>query len=929
LPKKSSPECARTCHEVLMKTTLLATKFHRPAFNSARVVSRPRLVERFNEGLAAERKLTLVSAPAGFGKTTCVSEWLNDLDLPAAWLSLDKLDDDPARFFAYFVAALQRVEASLGQEIAGVLRSGQLPPLEVVAASLIQDIFELPMRFLLILDDFHVIQDPDILQVLERLLFNQPPQLHLVLITREDPQLPLARTRANGEMTEIRAADLRFAGQEPARFLNEMMGLSLNKEDLNFLETRTEGWIVGLQLAGLSMRGHSDPSAFIASLSGSHRFILGYLTEEVLNRQPSEIQTFLLQTSILDKLNGELCDAVTRRSNSQAMLERLLNGNLFLIPLDDDQTWYRYHHLFADLLRSQQNRLAGQQVEELHRRASLWYEQAGMRAEAVDHALAASDYARAVALLESFAMPILQHGYVKGADRWLKAIPAEWHAQSPRTNLAFAWMHLLRGSYHELEPYLSQVEAYFTSAQTRPTDDSPDNHPLAELEAEYYALQANRLQVQGRPKEAIEMAQRSLQMAGPEQYFVSSFAYLGLGGGYRQAGDLASALQAYEKGLQASRQAGTYVSEMLAASVVTLISIQSGRLRYAAEVCQLALERYQRLEEDSGTIVPTAGGVFGSLGEVHYEWNQLDKARQYIERGLQISTLGSHTGTIIFLKLYLARLAQAEGSLEAAQQLVQEAKVLLERGAPAWLRPEVTYRQVRLLLAQNNAPAAQALLQQVGVDFRRPPAHPFELLYLAQLRLLVQRRQPEGLELARQLEAVASALGKTGLKLKVLLLRALLHEALSQPVEALQALFQALALAEPENYQRTFIDEGPALADLLVRGLPETEHPEYVRRILEAFILVPAGAEKLKPEPESPKLASTAGQTPEDLIEPLTLRELEVLRLIETGLKYDDIATELFVSLNTVRFHVKSIYAKLNVDNRSKAVIVARQLGLL
>ena len=358
-----------------MIVNLLATKLYTPT-PSAKRVQRQHLIQRLNEGVAAGHQLTLISAPAGFGKTTCVSEWLSGLDLPVTWLSLDPSDDEPGRFFSYLIAALQKIDPGLGQEIEGLLRAGQLPPVEIISATLVNDLLAHSGRFILVLDDVHLIHQGFILQVLEKLVANLPPALHLVLLTREDPALPLARLRANNQMTEIRASDLRFTPDEAASFLNESMELCLSQADIAMLEERTEGWIVGLQLAGLSVRDRPDPSRFIATLSGSHRHILSYLTEEVLNRQPEKVQQFLLQTSILDRLSGGVCDAVTESSGSHALLEQLCNANLFLVPLDDEQHWYRYHHLFADLLRTRLNQYPKDKESELRRRASRWYAQA-------------------------------------------------------------------------------------------------------------------------------------------------------------------------------------------------------------------------------------------------------------------------------------------------------------------------------------------------------------------------------------------------------------------------------------------------------------------------------------------------------------------------------------------------------------------------
>ncbi len=393
----------------MLKSNLRASKLHPPSL-PAQWVERPSLTQRLHEGLALKRTITLVSAPAGFGKTTCICAWLNDQDgWPIAWLSLDPADDDPGRFFTYFIAALQTVDPNLAQEIEGVLNAGQLPPAEVLSTTLINEIWLREDQLLLILDDFHLIQDIFILQVLEQMISNLPSKMHLVLITREDPPLPLARLRANNRLTEIRVQDLRFTTHDIAAFLNKEWGLSLRQADIAMLADKTEGWAAGLQLAAIALcslpasGGGSDPAHFITNLSGSHRFILSYLTEQVLDRQPEKIKQFLLQTSILDKLNGDLCNAVTGRADGRFLLEHLINANLFLIPLDDAGQWYRYHHLFADLLRERQQTGAQAETAVLHQRASQWYAQEKMVNEAIQHALAAADYALAVVLLESHA----------------------------------------------------------------------------------------------------------------------------------------------------------------------------------------------------------------------------------------------------------------------------------------------------------------------------------------------------------------------------------------------------------------------------------------------------------------------------------------------------------------------------------------------
>ncbi len=495
----------RVSYNGSMSTPILATKLYIPPPRS-KIVLRPRLIERTNEGLHSGRKLTIISAPAGFGKTTLVSEWIASRKRPVAWLSLDEGDNDITRFLTYLIAALQTLVANIGEGLLGVLQSPQPPTTESILTTLINEITTIPDNFILVLDDYHIIDSKPVDTALAFLLEHLPPQMHLVITTREDPQFPLARLRARGQLIELRAADLRFTPSEAAEFLNQMIGLNLSAEDVAALEVRTEGWVAGLQLAALSMQGHENPSEFVATLSSNNRFILGYLIEEVLKCQPPEIQNFLLQTSILSKLNGDLCDAVTGQADSATRLEQLLVTNLFLIPLDDEGRWYRYHHLFADLLTNQLRRAHPDLPIELHRRASRWYETQAMPADTIEHTISAGDYARAISLLEEHAWGLLNQGCTRLIETWMQSIPADWHTRSVRINLSFAWIHLLRGNFEQVVPYLYQVEAILATLD-------PVAQETAAIQAECLALQSNLLQAQGKIAESIESATRALQLA--------------------------------------------------------------------------------------------------------------------------------------------------------------------------------------------------------------------------------------------------------------------------------------------------------------------------------------------------------------------------------------------------------------------------------
>jgi LuxR family transcriptional regulator, maltose regulon positive regulatory protein len=900
-------------------SNILATKMHRPARLPNRV-PRPAILRRLEDGLAAGRQVMLVSAPAGFGKTTCVSEWLDTLQgWPVAWLSLDASDDDPGRFFTYLLASLQQVDEHIGQEIAGILHAGQLPPSEILLTTLINDIERVGSRFLLVMDDLHVIQDAFILQVLETLVENLPRPLHLMLLTREDPPLPLARLRANDRLTEVRAADLRFNQPEAASFLNNGMGLSLSDADIAALEQRTEGWVVGLHLAGLSIRNREDPSAFIASLSGSQRYILSYLTEEVLNRQPEEIQHFLLATSILDRLNGDLCNAVTRRADSHAMLERLYRLNLFLVPLDENGNWYRYHQLFADLLCERQNMLPKEDTAELHQRASRWYSQAGMVNEAIQHALTATDYAAAVHLIERHAMDMLMEWHVKTVNGWMQSIPPEWCAQSPRANLVFAWLYLMRGTPQQAFPYLSRLEELFLDPRTRKIDPS--------LEAKWLAIQAMLLNAQQKPVESLQLCRRALEIVPAQEDQVRSMIDLEMANAYQQLNDHEHAVEAFQHLIRLGQAVGNSVFELLGISALALLDTQHGRLHQAFELASGGIQRAER----SGSLPPICMAIFGELAVIHYQWHQLEQAHQNFHRAIQVGALSGYSDAELFYAVILSRQFQIQDDLDGAAREVQKAVDLMKIQAAVVVREDVIAQQVRILLLQGCLAEAESILKAQessrgktfseivpGQSISRPAA----VLLVTALRILLYRAVEKGelgdvkngIGIADQLVVGALQYDFIPFAMELLLVRAQLYEAVGDESASRADLTRALELGQPEGIISLFLEEGQriarALKSLLERGLPDTLRPDYVRQILAAF---PAQAD--------------AGRPPAS--EPLTDREMDVLRLMVDGLKYEEIAARLFVSLNTVRSHVKGIYGKLGVDNRTKAIQAARQMRLL
>lgn len=849
-------------------------------------------------------------------------------------MSLDSSDDDPGRFIPYLIAALQKVDANLGQEIEGIIRSSQLPPSEIIGATLINDILAYKGRFLLVLDDFHVIQDHFILQVFEQLVANFPHPLHLVLITREDPPLPLARLRASNQLTEIRAKDLRFSHRDIDHFLNEVMGLSLSQADIAALESKTEGWIIGLQLAGLSIQNQEEPSSFIASLSGSHRHILGYFTEQVLNRQPEEIRSFLLQTSILDKLKDDLCDTVTGRSDSRALLERSFNANLFLLPLDDEGQWYRYHPMFADLLSNLQNTIQKDKTADLHRRASRWYAQAGMTGEAIQHALSAEDYAMAVDLLESHALGMIMQGFVKTVNGWAQAIPDEWAWQSPKTNLAFTWMHLLRGDYAQTSLYLERLRMILEGL---PVESYP-REDWASLKAEWLAMQSLMLYRQGKVTESKTMAAEALEIAPEQNSGVRSLAYYALASACLLMEDYPNAVDAYRLSIHLGRAGKNPMAEMMSTSGLAGMVLEHGQLCLAFEIASQAVDRIER----SGVLPPISAVMYATLGGVYSQWHQIEEARRYLLRALHLSTLGGSRTATLFCHVLLARLFLIEGNLESAASEIQKAADLIPVGAPEYIEQEVVSQQVRIYLAQNRPTAAEMALQRHGVSFGEQFAFPnllpdesisysLGLLYNSSLHFLLYQVRAggdptslkTGVKLADCLIHGAFKGRQLLVALETLLLRAQMQAALGDSQNSQADYVKALELAEPEGFIGVFVEGGlpiaKALADLVRRSHLGSVHQEYVERILGAF----SGSH---PPCEGYISAETR---PAVLTALLTSRELEVLRLMAKGLKYKEIAARLFISQNTVRFHIKAIYGKLDANNRTQAIERARQLRIL
>ena len=918
----------------MQQVPLLTTKLYIPPIRSE-LVSRPRLIERVNAGL--NNKLTLVSAPAGFGKTTLVCEWVQAMSIAAApaaigWLSLDEGDNDPTRFLTYFVAALNHTEPTIGEKELGLLQSPQPPPIEVILISLINEISIISNRIILILDDYHMIEASPIHDALTFLFEHLPAQLHLVITTREDPPIPLSRLRARGQLTELRAADLRFSSEETTEFLDQVMGLDLSSEDIVALENRTEGWIAGLQLAAISMQGRTDVSGFIQSFAGSHHFILDYLIEEVLDRQSDNVQIFLLQTAILDQLTGDLCDAVRfgtsetpgspcgtdDQRNGQAILEMLERTNLFIVPLDSERRWYRYHHLFANLLRQRLHQTQAKQIPTLRIRASVWYEQHGFIDEAIEYAMRAEHFERAAQLIDSAAEVTWARGEDIKLRRWLDALPLESICTKTQLCIFHAWSLFITGQMEAADRVLKTVERILTPGVTPPNQMHLSESESKKLRGRAATVQAFMSSFQGDLSGIVQHAQLALEYLPQEDLSWRSTAANTLGDAYDFNGEMVAAYQARLDALEASKAAGNIYQVMIANLKLAILHRQRGHLQQVVEICQ---QQWQLANESGMAQTAVVGWLLAIWGEVLAEFNDVDQALEKTRRGVELIERGGDVAILGWSYLCLARVLFTRGDLTEAEEIVQKmVTIIRENYVPPWITNLVTAWQARIWLAQNKLDAVVGWVRRRGLDSYDDHTYLREVEYIVVARvLLAQGRLDEAARLLQRLIKATEAGGRTSRNIEVLMLQAIAYQTTGDATGAFRVLERALTLAEPGGYVRIFVDEGPPMARLLYDAGTRGIAPDYARRLLAAFPMA-------EPEPSRPSIAQDAQS---GLIEPLSQRELEVLQLIAEGLSNREIASKLYVSLNTVKGHTRHIYGKLGVNNRTQASVRARALGIL
>ncbi|WP_240644409.1 LuxR C-terminal-related transcriptional regulator [Paenibacillus paeoniae] len=884
---------------------ILSTKLYIPPPRSG-YVPRSRLTELLHQGL--RRKLTLISAPAGYGKTTLVSEWLTGSNLRSAWLSLDEGDNDPARFLSYLLAALRTMAPGLGEGVFVALQTqaSQPPPIEWMLSHILNEVADtLTEPYVLVLDDYHVIESPQVMSAVEFLLERLPSRLHLVMTTRVDPELPLSRLRARDQLTEVRTEDLCFLPDEAAEFMSRVMGLKLERDGMKLLEAQTEGWIAGLQLAALSMKGGQHLTRATHPFNERHPFVLDYLAEEVLKQQSPGVRTFLLRTSILDRMCGPLCEALMRLEvepsleiTGQAMLEQLERSNLFIVPLDAERGWFRYHHLFAGLLRQRLQAEESKQLgADLHMCASHWYEENGLELEAFQHATETGNVNEAARLVEGGGMPLFFRGALAPVQTWLDSLPTRELDVRPSLRVMYASVQLLSGQLSEAVHHLEAAEM---ALQNMPQDEE-----TSEVIGHAASIRATLAVSRHDAETIMSESRRALHHLPIGNRAVRTATTWALGYAYQLQGDPVSAGKAYSEAMA--------VSQSIGHGMITMMSMLGlGAVRQSDNMLHAAADWYRRVLELAGDPpLPIACEAHLGLAKINYEWNDLAAAEKHAEKAIRLAPLLQQTDRIVACELALARVKLAQNDVESASTLWTRAEQHARDHQFTYQMQEVAAVRTSLLLSQHQ-PAQAALLLQ--------PHEPSISLARANL---AQGDVSKALGILVVLREGAEERGLAGERLQVKVIQATALYAHGHKDEAVNLLLQALADAENEGFTRLFLDLGQTMERLLLEAKKSGVLSGYIRNLLDQFNVSTPHGQNLQDRHK----ASPSGKP--TLVEALSSRELEVLRLIAEGLSNTDIASRLFLALSTVKGHNRIIFDKLQVSRRTEAVARARELGLL
>ena len=878
---------------------MLKTKLHIPKVPNKQI-HRYELLKKMDEGL--DKKLILISASAGFGKTTLVCEWISKNEQPIAWISLDNDDNDPVSFLTYFISALQAIHTDVGKDILAMIQSPQIPSFESILTILLNEITNISDNFTIVFDDYHVINNQSIDKIFTFLLEHMPPQMHFVITTREDPNLSLSKLRVRGELTELRAKDLRFNFSESTAFLNKLMKLNLSKENITSLESRTEGWIAGLQLAAISMQGLKDSKSFIESFAGSHHFVLDYLVEEVLTQQPVNIQNFLLKTSILDRLCKPLCEAVLfdNTIRYQETLEYLERANLFIVPLDNERYWYRYHHLFADFLKQRlfkSNNIFTndnkKEVENLHKRASIWYKNNGLDIESFHHAVESNDIEFIEHVMEGDGMPLPFQGAVVPVLNWLKSLSIKVLDSRPLLWVTYASTLLATGHVKTVEQKLQSAEKSLQNIKS----DNKTNDLIGRIAAIRATAAIGARQIET----MIVQSRKALDNLDPQNLSFRTSTIWKLGVGYHIQGDYNAAKKSYSEVISICQ-----ISNNVIFNVLSITGL--GNIQEIENQLYLARETYQQVLDliDDNLLLFACNAHIG-LARIYYEWNDFVVSQNHIQKCIDLVRQIDSIDTFIDYCLLYARLKLAQGDDIGATTLLEEANQFIERHNFLYRSSEIVDLQVLILLNQGELTAADKLINQNNN-------------LISQVRILLA--QGNAFSALEVLEPLYNQIKTTTNKneiLKIMVLQSVGLHMNGENDKAMKLISELLSQAEPNGFVRIFLDEGLPMLKILSDAVSQNIMPNYVNKLLAAF-----GIEKQKTKKNKAYLRSS-----KLLIDPLSPREIEVLQLIAQGLSNHQICERLFLALSTVKGHNKKIFDKLQVKRRTEAVVRANELGIL
>jgi LuxR family maltose regulon positive regulatory protein len=916
LPKRPVQETEAAPSEHIMVTKLQAPPL------PPHLVPRPSLKQRLN--IALRNKLTLQSAPAGFGKTTILSEWATCSPWPVAWLSLDESDNDPVGFWGYLIAALENIQPGIGEHTLALLRAQQAPPIEAVITVLVNTITAIPHDFALVLDDYHLITTPAIHRALFFFLNYLPAQMHLLIASRVDPPFSLPRLRANCWLTELRAHDLRFSSQEVAALFFRLTGLELPEEIVTNLEALTEGWIAGLQLAAISAQGLPDITAFLETFTGHDLYIFDYLANEVWQKLPRTMQLFLLKASLPERLNASLCDALTGQANGQQILEQLEKANLFIVRLDNQRRWYRFHHLFQEFLGAHLHMLSPEKVKELHLRACTWYERNGLINEAIHHALRAGDALRAAQLVMSVGQKLVEHNEVATLAQWLEALPEELFSSLPRLCLLRGWLSITNGQVLDSRQWLQRAQQGIENNASSPLPHTEQE--LAVITGELAILRSHVTIFLGDIPRSLEWASQALSLIPEDNLFLRSLGELNLGVANWLSDDIPAATRAMTRAEEIGQTANNLYVRLMAFCILIHIQMELGHLRRAMQICQQAL---QLVEEKKGEALSATAVLHISRGQLFYLWNDLEAADRSLQEGIALCKRWRHRDLMIYCYTVMAQIKQAQGDFQSALKMVLLAEQSIQGNRPHyWIASAISALQIQLALVQQNF----ALIEQWQRTEMCSYVNIFEQEALAHIAL-AQNQPEKALSILTEIFQRVETIGRVGAMIDILLLQTVAYQQQNTPEQALRTLAHALTLAEPEGFIRPIIDAGPVVKELLTL-LTTGKHaasvppcavsPAYLQALIDVF----DNAAKLQIHLEATPCLKQGQPAQHEMLN-LSQRELEIIALLVAGLSTQEIAQRVIITEGTVKWYIKRIYSKLQVHNRAQLVRQAREFGIV